>query len=179
MFVPVWSFPAIISLNPLLKWRFAPITMKPCRDRHNCFKYQGSALIYTSHGIVTIIHRQTTNHNTASCTTIYRLETLTLWYSTTSSMKSIPSARGTRTPRFVQSEHTHRSTQSVQHHATLTHAHTHSQSVHHHSVFKYVLLIKGTTDICNIVFRGACRGINWWTDRQTVSHCIFSPIKCI
>lgn len=32
---------------------------------------------------------------------------LTLWYSTTSSTKSIPSARGIRTPRFVQSENTH------------------------------------------------------------------------
>lgn len=92
---------------------------------------------------------------------------LTLWYSTTSSIKSIPSASGIRTPLFVQSDQ-----RNTGRHNGLTWA------VSVFRINRFLLLMRGTTDICSIVFRGACRGISWWTDRQSViSTVMWSQIR--
>lgn len=37
-------FPVIISLSPLVKCRFAPITMKPCKKDNYCYNH-GVAMI--------------------------------------------------------------------------------------------------------------------------------------
>lgn len=124
--VSVLGLPTTISLRPLLKWRFAPITMKPCRD-------QTAALTHLSN----ICEHLETSTNT-----------LTLWYSTTSSMKSIPSARGIRTPLLVQSEVGNRICESS------------FKDLRSRMRIRVLLLIRGTTDICSMVFRGACRGIS-------------------
>lgn len=39
----VQSEPATVSLSPLLKRRFAPITMKPCRHQKSRCQHQGAA----------------------------------------------------------------------------------------------------------------------------------------
>lgn len=48
------------------------------------------------------------------------------------------------------------------------------------SMFWVLLLITGTTDICNIVFRGAWRGISWQTDTvKTRWFLLYCLQKCI
>lgn len=93
---------------------------------------------------------------------------LTLWYSTISSVKSKPSGKGIPTPCFVHSKH-----KESHHHPVNT------QSVHPTVLVVILLLMTGTTEICNIVFRGAWRGISWKTKTFTDRSLFTESPKCI